>query len=181
MAEPGSWLTEALATFEGPLVRYTTRLLGDVDRARDVVQDCFLRLCRQQKSDVQDHLAEWLFAVCRNRALDLQRKKDMVTLDTDLASGTTGPGARLEQREQLKLVRGRLDGLPSRDQEVVRLKFQEGLSYKQISAVTDLSVSNVGFILHQALKRLRSELTPQGPEMEGPELEEKGTQQRKQA
>ena len=56
-------------------------------------------------------------------------------------------------------MNGRIGALPDRDQELLRLKFQEGLSYKQISAVTDLSVSNVGFILHKALRRLRSELT----------------------
>lgn len=181
MAEPGSWLAEALETYQGPLIRYSSRLLGDVDQARDVVQDCFLRLCRQRPAAVQDHLAEWLFAVCRNRAMDVQRKRNMVSLDDDLACRTTGPGARLERREQLKLVRGRLDGLSSRDQEVVRLKFQDGLSYKQIGAVTDLSVSNVGFILHRALKRLRSELGEIGSESETPTPAEKGRDRRKQA
>ena len=57
-------------------------------------------------------------------------------------------------------MRRRIAALPPRDQEILLLKFQEGLSYKEISAITDVSVSNVGFILHKVLRRLRSELTP---------------------
>jgi RNA polymerase sigma-70 factor (ECF subfamily) len=43
-------------------------------------------------------------------------------------------------------------------QEAVRLKFQHGLSYKEIASVLDLTVTNVGFILHTALKTLRARL-----------------------
>jgi RNA polymerase sigma-70 factor (ECF subfamily) len=41
---------------------------------------------------------------------------------------------------------------------VIRLKFQHGLSYKQIAQVTTLSVSNVGFLIHTGLKILRAKL-----------------------
>ena len=43
-------------------------------------------------------------------------------------------------------------------QEVVRLKFQNGMSYKEIADVTALSVSNVGFLLHTAINRLRTSI-----------------------
>ena len=154
-------MTDALRTYEGPLVRYTARLTGDLEAARDVVQDCFLRLCLQRQADIEDHLTQWLFAVCRNRALELRRKKNMATFEmTDLTSRASDPNSDLEQREENRLMRRRIAGLPPRDQEILLLKFQEGLSYKEISAITDVSVSNVGFILHRVLRRLRSELAP---------------------
>src|SRR5687767_2937037 len=65
---------DALSRYEGPLLRYARSLLGDLERARDVVQDTFLRLCREDPARVDGHLAQWLFTVCRNRALDVQRK-----------------------------------------------------------------------------------------------------------
>jgi RNA polymerase sigma-70 factor (ECF subfamily) len=49
-----------------------------------------------------------------------------------------------------------LDRLSENQREVIRLKFQQGLSYKEISEVTGLSSGNVGFLLHTGLKRLRS-------------------------
>lgn len=40
-----TWIRSILDRYEGPLTRYVTRILGDVDLARDVVQETFLRLC----------------------------------------------------------------------------------------------------------------------------------------
>jgi RNA polymerase sigma-70 factor (ECF subfamily) len=48
--------------------------------------------------------------------------------------------------------------LPANQQEVVRLKFQNSLSYKEISAITGLSVTNVGYLLHTAIQTLRGKL-----------------------
>jgi len=66
----------AVARHQAPLLRYATRLLhGDADRARDVVQDTFVRLMAQPPEQVDGHVAEWLFTVCRNRTHDVQRKE----------------------------------------------------------------------------------------------------------
>ena len=51
-----------------------------------------------------------------------------------------------------------LERLPHNQQEVIRLKFQQGLSYKEIAAITELSASNVGYLIHTAVKKLRAEL-----------------------
>ena len=56
-----------------------------------------------------------------------------------------------------------IDRLPPNQQEVVRLKFQNGFSYKEISRITELSVSNVGFLIHTAVTRLRTEFAAQRP------------------
>ena len=61
------FLALALERYEAPLVGYATHILGDVEHARDVVQDTFLKLCREGPGKVRDHLAQWLFTVCRNR------------------------------------------------------------------------------------------------------------------
>ena len=48
-----------------------------------------------------------------------------------------------------------LESLPANQQEVIRLKFQDNLSYREIAEVTGLSISNVGVQLHNGLKQLR--------------------------
>jgi len=62
-----------------PLTRYATRLLGDADRARDVVQDTFVKFMAQPVAAVDGHVVEWLFTVCRHRALDVLRKEGRVS------------------------------------------------------------------------------------------------------
>ncbi len=157
------WIRSALAQYEGPLTRYAAHLTGDIERARDVVQDTFLRLCSQKCSWVDDHLAQWLFTVCRNRALDVRRKEnrmsftDVAQLDAQ-ATQEPEPSSVLEQKEELSRVLHILETLPPNQQEVIRLKFQNGLSYREMSEVTSLSVSNVGFLLHTGLKTVRQKL-----------------------
>ena len=65
------------------------------------------------------------------------------------------PSLRMEQSDDFGQVLQLLDRLPANQQEVVRLKFQEEMSYKAIAAITGLSVSNVGYLLHMAVKALR--------------------------
>jgi RNA polymerase sigma-70 factor (ECF subfamily) len=52
-----------------------------------------------------------------------------------------------------------LNTLPANQQEVIRLKFQGDLSYLEISRITSLSVSNVGFLIHTGLKTIREKAT----------------------
>ncbi len=155
------FVEQALAEFEGPLIGYAMGILHDLERARDVVQDTFIRLYQQDREKVSRGLKTWLFTVCRNRALDILRKeKRMVELDDEAAlripSADTGPGAAADWDERVAQVMKALERLSENQREVIRLKFQQGLSYKEISDVTTLSTGNVGFLLHTGLKRLRS-------------------------
>ena len=68
------------------------------------------------------------------------------------------PPAALERKESESRVLGLLGTLPANQQEVIRLKFQHGLSYREISRVTKLTQSNVGFLIHTGLKALRQQL-----------------------
>ncbi len=157
------WLRAAVARYEGPLVRYATRITGDLERARDVVQDTFLRLCEQDRAELDGRLAPWLYTVCRRRALDVRRKEHRMhaTESTRLAECSDNGVGSAEKTETRELHQAALDllaELPENQQEVVRLKFQSGLSYREIGDVTGLSVSNVGYLLHVALKTVRQRL-----------------------
>lgn len=157
------WIRSLLNRYEGPLVRYASQFLGDIDRARDVVQDTFLKLCSENPSRIGDHAGPWLFTVCRNRALDVIRKeKRMNPLDEEhiavLESDQMNPAEAYERHETTNLVLKALNHLPRRQQEVIRLKFQEGLSYKEIGQITGDSVTNVGFLIHTGMKTIRERL-----------------------
>jgi RNA polymerase sigma-70 factor (ECF subfamily) len=157
------WMRSVVERYEGPLVRYARRITGDLERARDVVQETFLRLCAEDPRAVEGHLAEWLFTVCRNRAVDVRRKESrMSPLTKDevgrCESRDAAPSAGLEQQETMSQVLRILDMIPVNQQEVIRLKFQNGFSYREISGVTGLSVSNVGFLIHTGLKSIRQRI-----------------------
>ena len=161
------WIQTVLHRYEGPLLRYATRLTGDVERARDAVQETFLGLCQSDRSKVQTHLAAWLFRVCRNRALDRRRKDRRVeslesATESSLESPEPGPAAMLERRQGTSLVLAALAALPESQREVMYLRFQNGMSYREISEITGHSVSHVGVLIHNAVSRVRARLAGDG-------------------
>lgn len=166
--EASEGLPAIVGRFQPSLTRYAARLLGDHDLARDVVQDTFVKLAAQAPGTVDGHVAEWLFTVCRHRALDVLRKGNRMKAFTDgeaerVAAAEPRPGAALEREELHAALLRSIERLPANQQEVVRLKFQNGFSYKEISRITELSVSNVGFLIHTAVTRLRADFAAQRP------------------
>lgn len=166
--EDAAFLERTFAEQQAPLTRYAAKLLGDPDRARDVVQDTFVKLMAQPRVAVEGHLAEWLYTVCRHRALDVLRKEGrMKRFEEGEVERVTAPeprpGHAVEAAETQATLLQLIGQLPPNQQEVVRLKFQNGFSYKEISRITALSVTNVGFIIHTAVARLRTEFAAQRP------------------
>ena len=153
------WVVDALDRHERPLIRYATWLIGDADMARDVVQETFLRLCRENPARLDGHLAAWLFTVCRNLALDTREK---ASRSASLEHAEVPVVYDLDEQHDARRALGRvldvLETLPRNQREVIYLKFQGGLSYKEIAAITALSTSNVGFLLHTAVRAIRSHL-----------------------
>ena len=154
------FVSGALIEFESPLIGYATTFLHDVERARDVVQETFMRLYQQDIEKVKGGLKAWLFTVCRNRALDVIRKeRRMMGLEEEqiarLPSERRTPSERADLEERIGQVHEALNRLSENQREIILLKFEQGLSYQEMSQVTGLSSSNVGFLLHTGLKRLR--------------------------
>ncbi|MDB6173217.1 MAG: polymerase, sigma-24 subunit, subfamily [Chthoniobacteraceae bacterium] len=154
-----------LDRYERPLVRYAQSIVGDLESARDVVQEAFIQLAEgrgpvaEEGADCRRHTEAWLFTVCRNRAIDHQRKLSRIiplnSFRDERQSDEPGPAAALESRELAGSLLRLMESLPANQREVIRLKFQNDLSYKEIADITQLSVTNVGFLLHTGLKKLR--------------------------
>lgn len=155
------WIKSLMQRFEGQLLRYAARITGDVEMAQDVVQDAFISLLRTTNPPTEEYAAEWLFKVCRNRSLDVRRKDRRMNQLSDAhagscASNEQSPHHAAEAKEQAGQLLTMLQDLPENQQEVIRLRFQNGFTYQQIASITGLSVSNVGFLIHVAIKTLRS-------------------------
>src|SRR3984893_4718818 len=127
-----------LQRFEMPLLQFATRITGDRERARDVVQETFVKFQRNGAASENSEPATWLFTVCRNGALNVCRKeKRMLYLDEELiesrADEQAMPFEQLEQKEAAGFLLRLARALPPRQQEVIQLKFQNDLSYQQIA------------------------------------------------
>ena len=163
-------LEELFTALESPLLAYALRFSGDLAVAEDLVQEAFMKL-HAQFEDVREP-RRWLYRTVHNLALNQRRgAAKVVPLDAPRNDGTSAaetadpqplPDEQIARWEGIGLVRLSLQALDARSRELVRLKFTEDLSYKEISARTGLTVGNVGYILHHALKAVGDELAKNG-------------------
>lgn len=175
-AEPPRWETieELFAALEAPLLGYGLRLTGELGLAEDVVQEAFMKLHSHFKEVRAPR--RWLYRTVHNLALN-QRRRTSKLVSLNAATGTENenfpvtadtadpaplPDEQISRLEGIGLVRLSLETLDERSRELVRLKFNDELSYRDISARTGMSVSNVGYILHNALKTIAGELAKTG-------------------
>jgi RNA polymerase sigma-70 factor (ECF subfamily) len=160
---------EIVNTYEGPLLRYVSRLVSGSDAAQDVVQNTFIRLFRRWHDAwcPGPRISAWLYRVAHNCAVDHLRRetkrrelhKRHAEESETAARPDRGEGFRVS--EAAEKAAAALHALSLREQQLVILKVYEEKSYREISEITGLTVSNVGYILHHAMKRLAAELTPE--------------------
>ena len=168
---PG-WETieELFAALEGSLLAYALRYTGEFALAEDVVQEAFMKLHAQFESVEKPR--PWLYRTVHNLALN-QRRNTGKSVSFDHSAEGENPAAhsadpallpdeQIIRHEGIGLVRISLKTLDDRSRELIRLKFNEDLSYKEIGARTGLTTGNVGFILHNALKTIAGELAKTG-------------------
>ena len=161
-------ITELFSALESPLLSYALRLLGERAAAEDVVQEAFMKL-HAQFTEVREP-RRWLYRTVHNLALNQRRQASKVvpltqpgeTTTVDTADPEPLPDEQIIRWEGIGLVRLSLGTLDERSREVVRLKFNEDLSYKEISERTGLAPGHVGYLLHHALKAIAAELARTG-------------------
>ncbi|MBW2261213.1 MAG: sigma-70 family RNA polymerase sigma factor [Deltaproteobacteria bacterium] len=157
------WVSGALERYEQPLIRYACRYTGDMELARDVVQDTFLKLCKADRAKIERGLAGWLYTVCRNRALDVRKKEGRMGLIKDAQAvadpdESARPSSVAARRQEHAMVLEALESLPGDQQEAFRLKFQDHLTYREIGQVMGKSLGTVSRLLTKALESIRGQL-----------------------
>ncbi len=162
-------LESLFAALEKPLLIYAFKITEGQETAQDVVQEAFLRLQRSLE-DVQSPKA-WLYRTVHNLAISLSKRESRLTPieEGDRTSParlelleSKLPHEELERVEMLGVARDLIEKLDTKSRTVVRMKFDQSMSYKEIAAQTGLSVSNVGYILHQAVSSLSAEFKQMG-------------------
>jgi len=170
--EPPAWesIEQLFAALESPLLSYALRLSGQLSVAEDIVQDAFMKL-HEQFDQVREP-RRWLYRTVHNLALNqrrqagkivpLERSGEGASEGTDAADPQPLPDEQIARWEGIGLVRLSLETLDARSRELVRLKFNEGLSYREIADRTGLKTGHVGYLLHHALKAVADELARNG-------------------
>jgi len=137
-------------------------LLRNEEDAQDVVQEAYLRAFKAFRGFHGSNGRAWLLTIVRNTSYTLLKKNHAVDLTTTFdeeihASGheSISPATILEHSEDAKLMTDAMDELPAEFREILALRHQEGLSYKEIADIMQVPAGTVMSRLARARAKLR--------------------------
>ncbi len=155
----GGSFTELCDRYYGPLVAIAHAILGDRHLAEDAVQQALAKAAvRLPRLRRPEQFGSWLAAICRNAAKDLLRAAER-RRRVEARPSVGGPSHNDETGEA---VRQALRRLEPHAREVVYLRFYDGLSYEQISAVLGISEQAINGRLRRAKRALAAYLRREG-------------------
>ncbi len=156
-------LAETYDAYAPALYRYACRHLGDADVAQEIVADTFHRLLVTLKNGAgpQQELSAWLYRVAHNLIVDYYRResiRDTVEIDENTSVATLPIEVTAIQHEEATLIQQAFHSLPSLQQQVINLRFGEGLSLQEVAHITERTVGAVKALQHRAIEALRKML-----------------------
>jgi RNA polymerase sigma factor (sigma-70 family) len=137
-------------------------LLRNEQDAQDVVQEAYLRAFKSFSGFHGSNGRAWLLTIVRNTSYTLLKKNRAVDLTTTFdeeihRSGqeSVSPATILEHSEDAELVRKAMNELPTEFREILTLRHQEGLSYKEIADIAQIPPGTVMSRLARARGKLK--------------------------
>ncbi|MBP1994951.1 RNA polymerase sigma factor [Paenibacillus eucommiae] len=151
--------------YHSPLLGYLERQLQDSGKAEELVQELFIRLIRQLRSDkIPPQIRPWLYHVALNLCRDYWRsggyRTERSTSDELLEQRDAHPTVVeiYERQETRQEIIRTLQKLPEMQRDIIILRFYQDLMLQEIADVLDLSLSTVKTNLYTALKKLKKQL-----------------------
>jgi RNA polymerase sigma-70 factor (ECF subfamily) len=153
-------LAEIYDRYAESIYRYLYRYLGDAAHAEDLTCEVFLKLLQVVKTHraPRDRLQGWLYRVAHNLAMDWFRQRGKgatLSLEEEWISGADPPSTVIEKNQARQQLRAAICQLTADQQQVILLRFGEGLRLADVSRLMDKSEGAVKILQHRAVQRLR--------------------------
>ena len=161
----GEWdaYTRLYDSYFGVLNNYGYKFTREKELIEDAVHDLFVRLwtTKERLSDPVS-VRNYLFKSLRNILLRKMKSEEKFTdidgqeypLSFSISYGSEAL-KRIEDRELQEKIRTFIEALPPRQQEIIYLRFYEGLSYEEIADVMSISINSAYKLLYKALENLQ--------------------------
>jgi len=151
--------TELCRRYYPAMVAIAHSVIGDRHLAEDAAQQTFAKAVRKlPQLKNKDKFAAWLAAICRNVALDLARSRGMHQTADDLSM----IAAKTHKSDITDIVKEAINELSAPAREVIFLRYYDGMTYEQISAVLGISEQAINGRLRRAKKKMANYLRHSG-------------------
>jgi RNA polymerase sigma-70 factor (ECF subfamily) len=151
--------TELCRRYYPAMVAIAHSILGDRDIAEDAAQQAFASAVRKlPQLKNKNKFAGWLAVICRNAARDMVRTREEHYPSEDFLA----IAAESQDDDSVEAIREAIAKLPASAREVIFLRYYDGLSYEQISAVLGISEQAINGKLRRAKKKMADYLQRNG-------------------
>ena len=146
---------------QGELLGTLFYLIGNMEDAKDALQETFLKCWRKQEQlDSIENLKAWVFRIALNTGRDIRktawkRRRQSLAEDANMYSTTDKPDADLERAEQVNQLSQAVMRLRPKEQEVFLLRQNGNLTYEEISQATGIPLGTVKTRMRAAISQLR--------------------------
>ncbi|MCL6603264.1 MAG: RNA polymerase sigma factor [Paenibacillus sp.] len=158
--------------YEKIIYSFAYRIVQDTMAAEEVVQELFMQVWTHSEryESSQGKLTTWMFAVTRNIAVDMLRRKSVrdrgIPVETDtlyaVADDFSDTEVLVEMRSEGQRVREILDGLSRDQQQVINSIYYGGMTQQEVSARYNIPLGTVKSRVRLALKQMKKSLMVEG-------------------
>lgn len=161
--------------YQQDIFRFCVHYVKDVERARDLVQETFIRVfTARDRFDATRSFRPWILCIARNLCLNELKRKKTVHMESleEYASaaredsgeltrtGADNPDQQLMEDERRRAIERALASLSDDAREIVVLRFFERMAAKDIAEIVGSTEGAVRTRLHRILKSLRDKCQP---------------------
>ena len=156
---------DEILPLKNKLYRFSLNIVKDEDLAKDVVQECLIKVWEKRNElKLVQNLEAWCMQVTKNKALDKLRSKhvsrtDLFEVKLDKRKETNTPYAVTERGDLMTRIKSLIARLPQRQREVMQLRDIEGYTYKEIGEILQIDINLVKTNLFRARRKLKESLT----------------------
>jgi len=135
-----------------------------IQEAEDVTQDVFIAVSRSLKSYKQEaRFNTWLYTIVNRQIADFYRRRGRVSsgndAEVDLEAGENVPSVLDSQEiDRSMLIQKAMDKLPEHYQEIILLRFADGLTFNEIAEQRDQSLEAIKSLYRRAIQAVRAEM-----------------------
>jgi RNA polymerase sigma-70 factor (ECF subfamily) len=151
--------TELCRRYYPAMVAIAHSIIGDRHLSEDAAQQTFAKAVRKMAQlKNKSKFAGWLAAICRNVAVDLAHKRERLQGTEDLST----IAANSHENDITEAVKEALNKLSASAKEIIFLRYYDGMTYEQISAVLEISEQAINGRLRRAKKKMANYLRHSG-------------------
>ena len=159
-------IEQLLRNYQGRLLGYLVRILGDRHLAEDILQESYLKIIKALKTyKEQGAFKSWLFQIVHREALqELRRRKTKMKViannsvtqeDLPQKVTTEGHDRQIIRQDRIDELKTAIDSLPEAEKEIVNLRVYSGMTFKEISELIKIPINTALGRMHNAMKRLK--------------------------